>query len=40
MFFSCSLQEWGPQNDPVVLAFQQLAQTFGTKFKKEFGKEI
>ena len=40
LFFSCSLQEWGPRNDDVVLAFQQLAQKFGEKFKKEFGKEI
>ncbi|XP_078360877.1 putative ATP-dependent RNA helicase DDX60 [Oculina patagonica] len=37
---SCSLEELGPQNDNVVVAFKQLAEEFGRKFKKQFGAEI
>ncbi|XP_078360874.1 putative ATP-dependent RNA helicase DDX60 isoform X2 [Oculina patagonica] len=37
---SCSLEELGPECDNVVLAFKQLAQEFGQKFKKQFDADI
>lgn len=42
LFFSCSLEELGPENkqDNVVLAFQQLAEEFGEKFRKQFDYDI
>ena len=36
LFYSCSLKELGPETDNVVLAFNQLAQEYGKKFKEEF----
>ena len=42
LFYSCSLLELSdnPENDNVVLAFKQLAQEYGEKFKKAFKYEI
>ena len=42
LLFSCSLEELGPENkqDNVVLAFQQLAEEFGEKFRKQFDYDI
>ncbi|XP_044173202.1 probable ATP-dependent RNA helicase DDX60 isoform X1 [Acropora millepora] len=33
---SCSLEELGPEDDNVVLAFKQLAREFGEKFNNQF----
>jgi len=33
---SCSLEEIGPEDDNVVLAFKQLAREFGEKFNNQF----
>ena len=38
--FSCSLEELGPETDNVVLAFKQLAEEFGEKFRKRFDRDI
>ena len=40
LFRSCSLEELGPENDNVVLAFKQLALEFGEKFNKQFNRDI
>ena len=42
LFFSCSLEELGPENEPdnVVLAFQQLAEEFGEQFRKQYDYDI
>ena len=39
MFRSCSLEELGPEDDNVVLAFKQLAREFGEKFN-QFNWEV
>ena len=36
MFRSCSLEELGPEDDNVVLAFKQLAREFEEKFNNQF----
>ncbi|PFX17720.1 putative ATP-dependent RNA helicase DDX60 [Stylophora pistillata] len=36
---SCSLEQLGPETDNVVLAFKQLAQEYGEKFREEFEYE-
>ncbi|CAH3109010.1 unnamed protein product [Pocillopora meandrina] len=36
---SCSLEELGPKTDNVVLAFKQLAQEYGEKFRDQFEHE-
>ena len=40
LFFSCSLEELGPETDNVVLAFKQLAEEFGAKFRKQYDVDI
>ena len=40
LFRSTSLEELGPETDNVVLAFKQLAQEFGEKFKNQFDSDI
>lgn len=37
---SCSLEELGPEDDNVVLAFKQLAREFGEKFNKQFNSDM
>ncbi|KAM7443056.1 putative ATP-dependent RNA helicase ddx60 [Porites harrisoni] len=37
---SCSLEELGPETDNVVLAFKQLAEEFGAKFRKQYDVDI
>lgn len=37
---SCSLEELGPEDDNVVLAFKQLAREFGEKFKSQFNSDV
>lgn len=34
-FYSCSLEQLGPETDNVVMAFKQLAQEYEEKFSKE-----
>ncbi|XP_015768450.1 PREDICTED: probable ATP-dependent RNA helicase DDX60 [Acropora digitifera] len=37
---SCSLEELGPEDDDVVLAFKQLAREFGEKFNNQFNSDM
>ena len=40
MFRSCSLEELGPEDDNVVLAFKQLAREFWEKFNNQFNLDM
>ena len=37
---STSLEELGPEEDNVVVAFKQLAEEYGNKFRKQFNADI